>query len=103
MTTTRSALQNASSIASMVLTTEALIAGKPEKKPAGGGVGGAPRDLGIGFDAGRIEVVELDGRIVEELKPVVNDLGQRAVRLKISRFGIRTLRFSALKLSPPPG
>jgi chaperonin GroEL len=38
--TTRSALQNASSIASMVLTTEALISEKPEKKPAGGGGGG---------------------------------------------------------------
>jgi chaperonin GroEL len=37
--TTRSALQNASSIASMVLTTEALVVEKPEKKaaPAGGG------------------------------------------------------------------
>jgi chaperonin GroEL len=37
--TTRSALQNASSIASMVLTTEALISEKPEKKSAGGGGG----------------------------------------------------------------
>ena len=42
--TTRSALQNASSIASMVLTTEALIAEKPEKKPAGGGGGGGGMD-----------------------------------------------------------
>ncbi|PMB44465.1 chaperonin GroEL [Fischerella thermalis CCMEE 5330] len=32
----RSALQNAASIASMVLTTEAVVAEKPEKKPAGG-------------------------------------------------------------------
>jgi chaperonin GroEL len=38
---TRSALENASSIASMLLTTEALIAEKPEKeKPAGGPHGG---------------------------------------------------------------
>jgi len=42
----RSALQNAASIASMVLTTEALVADKPEEKPAaapampGGGMGG---------------------------------------------------------------
>lgn len=39
----RSALQNASSIASMVLTTEALVVEKPEKKaptPANGGMGG---------------------------------------------------------------
>ena len=42
--TTRSALQNAASIASMALTTEALIAEKPEKKPAGGGSGGGMDD-----------------------------------------------------------
>jgi chaperonin GroEL len=41
----RSALQNAASIAAMVLTTEALVADKPEEKPAasaggGGGMGG---------------------------------------------------------------
>jgi len=39
---TRSALQNAASIASMILTTESLVAEKPEKKsgaPAGGGGG----------------------------------------------------------------
>jgi len=35
---TRSALSNAASIASMILTTESLVAEKPEKKaPAGGG------------------------------------------------------------------
>ena len=43
---TRSALQNAASIASMVLTTETLIADKPEKEapmPAGApGMGGMP-------------------------------------------------------------
>jgi chaperonin GroEL len=38
---TRSALQNAASIAGMLLTTEVLIAEKPERdKPAGGGGGG---------------------------------------------------------------
>ncbi|MBV8692730.1 MAG: chaperonin GroEL [Actinobacteria bacterium] len=43
---TRSALQNAASIASLLLTTEALVADKPEKAPAmpamppGGGMGG---------------------------------------------------------------
>jgi chaperonin GroEL len=44
---TRSALQNASSIAALLLTTEALIADKPEKEgekmppmPPGGGYGG---------------------------------------------------------------
>ncbi len=37
---TRSALQNAASIAALFLTTEAVIADKPEKAPAGGDGGG---------------------------------------------------------------
>jgi chaperonin GroEL len=39
---TRSALQNAASIAALFLTTEAVVADKPEKQPAmpGGGDGG---------------------------------------------------------------
>ena len=37
---TRAALQNAASIAALVLTTECLVADKPEKAPAGGGGGG---------------------------------------------------------------
>ncbi|HHW47387.1 MAG TPA: chaperonin GroEL [Clostridiaceae bacterium] len=40
---TRTALQNAASIASMLLTTESIVADKPEKEPpmpAGGGMGG---------------------------------------------------------------
>ena len=40
----RTALQNAASVASLLITTEAMIAEKPEKKgpamPAGGGMGG---------------------------------------------------------------
>ncbi len=43
---TRAALQNAASIAALVLTTECLVADKPEKKapamPPGGGMGGMP-------------------------------------------------------------
>jgi chaperonin GroEL len=38
---TRSALQNAASIAALLLTTEALVADKPEKHPAHAG-GGMP-------------------------------------------------------------
>jgi chaperonin GroEL len=44
---TRSALQNAASIAAMVLTTECIIVDKPEPKdgaPAGGGMGGGDFD-----------------------------------------------------------
>src|SRR5207302_10554489 len=41
---TRSALQNAASIAALFLTTEAVVADKPEKAPAGGMPGGG--DMG---------------------------------------------------------
>lgn len=45
---TRSALQNAASIASLVLTTETLVADKPEKESAAGapGMGGMPGGMG---------------------------------------------------------
>ena len=45
---TRSALQNAASIASLLLTTEALIADRPEPAAAGGGGGGGGHDHGMG-------------------------------------------------------
>jgi chaperonin GroEL len=37
---TRSALQNAASIAAMILTTECIIVDKPEPKDGGAGAGG---------------------------------------------------------------
>ncbi|HEX4492091.1 MAG TPA: chaperonin GroEL, partial [Acidimicrobiia bacterium] len=43
---TRSALQNAASIAALFLTTEAVIADKPEEKGAGAGAGGGMPDMG---------------------------------------------------------
>jgi len=46
---TRSALQNASSIAALLLTTEALIVDKPEKEAAGGMPGGMPGGMGGGM------------------------------------------------------
>jgi chaperonin GroEL len=45
---TRAALQNAASIAAMVLTTECLVTDKPEPKPAGGGGGGGGMPGGMG-------------------------------------------------------
>ena len=42
---TRSALENAASIAAMVLTTEALITDMPEKKAADGRRRSARRDM----------------------------------------------------------
>ncbi len=41
---TRSALQNAASIAALFLTTEAVIVDKPEKEPVGAGAGGGMDD-----------------------------------------------------------
>jgi chaperonin GroEL len=43
---TRSALQNAASIAALFLTTEAVIADKPEPAAAGGGMPGGMPDMG---------------------------------------------------------
>jgi chaperonin GroEL len=43
---TRSALQNAASIAALFLTTEAVIADKPERAPAGGNMGGGDGGMG---------------------------------------------------------
>ncbi len=43
---TRSALQNAASIAGLLLTTEALVADKPEPKESGGGGGGHDHGMG---------------------------------------------------------
>lgn len=45
---TRSALQNAASIAAMILTTDVLMADKPEKKDAMPGMGGMPGGMGMG-------------------------------------------------------
>jgi chaperonin GroEL len=48
---TRAALQNAASIAALVLTTECLVSDKPEKRPAmpagGGGMGGGMPGMGM--------------------------------------------------------
>ena len=44
---TRSALQNAASIAGLMITTEAMVAEAPKKyKPAGGGGGGGGGGMG---------------------------------------------------------
>lgn len=61
-----------------------------------------PRDLGIGFEAEKVELVELDGRVVADLPPAPDAGGRRTVRLAIPRFGIRTLRFGRIK-PPAPG
>jgi chaperonin GroEL len=47
----RVALQNAASVASLLLTTEALVAEKPEKKGGAGAMGGMP-DMGDMGDMG---------------------------------------------------
>jgi chaperonin GroEL (HSP60 family) len=46
---TRIALENAASIASMLLTTECVIADKPEPKSAAGAPGGMPGGMGMDY------------------------------------------------------
>ena len=48
---TRSALQNAASVAGLILTTDAMVAELPEDKPAGGGMPGGMGGMGgMGMD-----------------------------------------------------
>ncbi|MBI2252815.1 MAG: chaperonin GroEL [Armatimonadetes bacterium] len=47
---TRSALQNAASIAAMILTTETLVVDKPEKEKGAGHMPGMPPHMGGGMD-----------------------------------------------------
>jgi chaperonin GroEL len=49
---TRSALQNAASIAKNIITTEAVVADKPEEAPAGGGMQMSPNMGGMGMGGG---------------------------------------------------
>jgi len=42
----RTALQDAASVAGLLITTEAMVADIPEKAPAGGGMGGGAPDMG---------------------------------------------------------
>jgi chaperonin GroEL len=46
---TRTALQNAASIAGLMLTTEAMIADMPDEKGEGGGMGGGMGGMGMGM------------------------------------------------------
>ena len=42
----RTALEDAASIAGLLITTEAMIADKPQKEESGGGGGGGMPDMG---------------------------------------------------------
>jgi alpha-mannosidase len=55
------------------------------------------QEVGFGFEAGKIELIELDGRVIEELQAKVGEGGPRTVRVGMPRFGIRTLRFDHLR------
>ena len=45
----RAALQDAAAVAALLITTEAMVADKPEKNAAGGMPGGAPDMGGMDF------------------------------------------------------
>ncbi|WP_193212333.1 glycoside hydrolase family 38 C-terminal domain-containing protein [Luteolibacter marinus] len=53
----------------------------------------SPRQVKLGIDAGTVELVELDGRVIETLKPSA----EGTVELQIPRLGFRTLRVSDLQ------
>lgn len=57
----------------------------------------APHEVSIGIEAEKIELVELNGRVVEALTSATNDAGERTIRLQLPRFGIRTLRFRGIR------
>jgi alpha-mannosidase len=52
-----------------------------------------PQQLKLGFQAKTIELVELDGRVIDELTPSSHNSGQPTIELRIPRLGIRTIRF----------
>ena len=79
----RTALQNAASVASLMLTTEAMIAEKPKEEPGGGG-GGMGGMGGIG------------GRGSPPLPPATSEAPPRAVFLSPAGGG-------AAARHPPPG
>ena len=58
---------------------------------------GAPHPLAIGFESKKVELVELDGRVVQELEVTRSAASRGTVTLKMPRFGIRTLRFTGIK------
>ncbi|MEO8350084.1 MAG: hypothetical protein ABI680_00045 [Chthoniobacteraceae bacterium] len=56
-----------------------------------------PRDIRLGFEADKIELVELVGRVIQDLKTAAADDGYSTIRVQMPRFGIRTLRFQDLR------
>jgi alpha-mannosidase len=57
----------------------------------------SPQELAIGFAARKIELVELDGRVIRELTPKIGEGGKRTISFGMPRFGVRTLRCSGLR------
>ena len=49
---TRVALQNAASVAGLILTTDAMVAESPQEESAGGGMGGGGMGGGMGGRGG---------------------------------------------------
>src|ERR1019366_2332498 len=88
---TRSALQNAASIAGLFLTTEAVIAEKPEKNPAPAGPGGGGGDMD--FQSAR------PARGCGPVLPGKSCLALMALR---SHLGQDARRRSRFRPGPPP-
>ncbi len=52
----------------------------------------AERTVSLDVQAARVELVELDGRVIRELPVQMGAEGRREVKLALPRFGLRTLR-----------
>jgi alpha-mannosidase len=59
------------------------------------------RPVGFGFRAGKADLVELDGRVIEELSMEAGTDGGMRVRLGIPRLGVRTVRLSGIEVEVP--
>jgi alpha-mannosidase len=68
----------------------------------------SPRQVRFDGNAGKVELVELNGEVRSRLEIISDNPGKIAVKLAIPRFGIRTLRFTGMSPMPregtnPPG
>ena len=57
---------------------------------------GSEKTVSLGFEPSRVELIELDGRVIRQL-PVRRANGRFEVSLAMPRFGIRSLRCELAK------
>lgn len=55
--------------------------------------GAQPRELSFHFKASKVQLVELDGRVIRDLPVRESVAGTRVITLALPRYGVRTLKF----------